>query len=64
MKTPIIGLEYDMLMSQFVKKDLNLPERFAFNGVTQEFMWCCIRAKTISELKNLYANGACTCKKR
>jgi len=64
MKTPILGLEYDTLEHKFVSKDLNKSEKFTFDELKQEFVWCCIRAKTVSELKNLYANGACTCKCR
>lgn len=64
MKAPILGLEYDMLMNHFVKKDLNIPEKFNFDESKQEYVYCCIRAKTISELKSLYANGTCTCKTR
>ena len=64
MKAPILGLEYDMLMNRFVKKDLNLPDKFTFDELKQEFVWCGIRAKTISELNTLYVDGACTCKCR
>ena len=64
MKAPILGLEYDTLMHKFVNRDLNKPEQFKFDELKQEFVWCCIRAKTVSELKSLYATGACTCKCR